>query len=138
MYFCSVSCWEAHLPLAKHREAWAVEKKAPSKEKHEAEQTQSSFKTNTPKPSNASPIRRTISVNKNETGEDLPLDILVVVSKVKKYVKAKAGMNTSDGVMPHLSDELRRICDHAIHIAKQNGRVTILDRDMKEALKTLR
>jgi hypothetical protein len=27
--FCSVSCWEVHLPGANHREAWAVEKRAP-------------------------------------------------------------------------------------------------------------
>lgn len=124
--------------MAKHRDAWAIEKKAPSKEKHEAELAQSSSKKITPKPPSSNPGRRTISVNKNESGDELPLDILVVVSKVKKYVKAKAGMNTSDGVMPHLSDELRRICDHAINVAKQNGRVTILDRDMKEALKTLK
>jgi len=28
--FCSVSCWDAHLPLMNHRESWAEEKKAPS------------------------------------------------------------------------------------------------------------
>lgn len=27
--FCSVDCWDAHLPLANHREAWAVEETAP-------------------------------------------------------------------------------------------------------------
>ena len=27
--FCSVHCWDAHLPLANHREAWAVEEQAP-------------------------------------------------------------------------------------------------------------
>ena len=27
--FCSVECWDAHLPLANHREAWAVEERAP-------------------------------------------------------------------------------------------------------------
>ena len=29
MVFCTVSCWEVHLPVANHREAWAVEKQAP-------------------------------------------------------------------------------------------------------------
>ncbi|MGK5086296.1 hypothetical protein WDW86_01960 [Bdellovibrionota bacterium FG-2] len=30
--FCSVSCWDAHLPLMNHRESWAEERKAPSAE----------------------------------------------------------------------------------------------------------
>jgi hypothetical protein len=28
--FCSVSCWDAHLGMVRHRESWAEEKKAPS------------------------------------------------------------------------------------------------------------
>ncbi len=28
--FCTVTCWEVHLPGANHREAWAVEKFAPA------------------------------------------------------------------------------------------------------------
>ena len=27
--FCTVSCWEVHLPSANHRESWAVEQTAP-------------------------------------------------------------------------------------------------------------
>jgi len=30
--FCSVSCWDAHLGLVRHRESWAEERKSPSKE----------------------------------------------------------------------------------------------------------
>jgi hypothetical protein len=30
--FCSVECWEEHLPLMRHREAWAVEETAPTRE----------------------------------------------------------------------------------------------------------
>ena len=30
LVFCSVSCWEVHLPDANHREAWAVERRAPT------------------------------------------------------------------------------------------------------------
>jgi hypothetical protein len=29
-YFCSVPCWEAHLPMMRHREAFAVEMRSPS------------------------------------------------------------------------------------------------------------
>ena len=27
--FCSVPCWDAHLPTMRHREAWAVENVSP-------------------------------------------------------------------------------------------------------------
>lgn len=30
--FCTVSCWDAHLPLVNHRESWAEERKAPTPE----------------------------------------------------------------------------------------------------------
>ena len=29
LFFCSVECWEGHLPTARHRDAWAEEKRAP-------------------------------------------------------------------------------------------------------------
>src|SRR5688572_7880354 len=29
LFFCSVGCWEVHLPTMRHREAWAVEKRSP-------------------------------------------------------------------------------------------------------------
>lgn len=31
LVFCSVECWDAHLPTARHRDAWAVEKAVPKK-----------------------------------------------------------------------------------------------------------
>ena len=30
LYFCSMGCWDAHLPGARHRSAYAIEHKAPS------------------------------------------------------------------------------------------------------------
>ena len=30
--FCSVSCWDAHLPDMRHKEAWAEERTSPSKD----------------------------------------------------------------------------------------------------------
>jgi histone H3/H4 len=57
-------------------------------------------------------------------------EILVVASKVKKYIKEKAGMNTSDKIMDFLSDIVRKECDQAIERAKADGRKTVMDRDM--------
>ena len=28
--FCSVSCWDAHVPMLRHRESWAEEARAPT------------------------------------------------------------------------------------------------------------
>ena len=60
---------------------------------------------------------------------EIPKDILVVVSKLKKYVRARSGMNTSDAVVDVLSERLRRLCDQAIDSARRDGRKTVLDRD---------
>src|SRR5690349_20153636 len=37
LVFCSVACWDSHLADANHREAWAVEARAPSRAEWEAE-----------------------------------------------------------------------------------------------------
>ena len=64
--------------------------------------------------------------------DDVAVDeVLVVVSKLKKYIRAKSSMNTSDGVVPVLSDHLRHMCDLAIQKASGDGRKTVLDRDFK-------
>lgn len=56
-------------------------------------------------------------------------DILVVASKLKKYVKDKHGLNTSANVMEKISDIIRVHCDRAIDNAKREGRKTLMDRD---------
>ena len=40
-------------------------------------------------------------------------EILVVVSKLKSYIRSKAGMSTAGSVAARLSDEVRRLCDRA-------------------------
>lgn len=57
--------------------------------------------------------------------------VLVVISKVKAYIRAKSGMNTSDGIVPVLSERVRKLCDEAIESAKADGRKTVLERDVK-------
>ena len=60
-------------------------------------------------------------------------DVLVVVSKVKKYIRDRSGMNTSDAVAEALGDHVRSVCDEAIRAAAQDGRKTVLDRDVPKA-----
>lgn len=56
-------------------------------------------------------------------------EVLVVVSKLKKYVKDKAGLNTSASVAERLTDKIRALTDEAIENAQRDGRKTIMDRD---------
>ena len=109
LVFCSYSCWDVHLPIARHREAWAVEATSPSS----AAADTPTARSNTP----ASPP------------QDAPRDVLIVASKLKAYVKARSGMNTSDRVLSVLSDRVRTLCDAAIRSAREAERKTLLDRD---------
>jgi len=56
-------------------------------------------------------------------------EILVVVSKVKDYVKEK-GLQTSETAVEALSNAVRELLDKAAERAKDNGRQTIKDRDI--------
>ncbi len=62
-----------------------------------------------------------------ETSENK--DTLIVVSKLKSYIRATAGMNTSAGVASVLSEAVRKLCDDAIENAKKHNRKTVMDRD---------
>ena len=56
-------------------------------------------------------------------------EVLVVASKVKKYIKEKAGMNCSGTVMDALTQVVQRECDKAIASAQGDKRKTVMDRD---------
>ena len=133
LYFCSVECWDAHLPMMRHREAWAEAVQAPTRAEWELQQAEEAAR--------AAQSAEERIVNENQTndtasggGTDIPQDVLIVVSKLKAYIKAKSGMNTSDGIVPVLSDLVRELCDRAIESARADGRKTVLDRDVKPPL----
>lgn len=56
-------------------------------------------------------------------------EILVVISKVKEYVKKKE-MQTSETAVEALSEAVYELLDKAVLRAKENGRQTIKDRDI--------
>lgn len=58
-------------------------------------------------------------------------EVLVVVSKLKNYVRSVSGMNTSGNVAPKVSDLVRMLCDRAIENARNDGRKTLMDRDFE-------
>lgn len=58
-------------------------------------------------------------------------DVLVVTSKVKKFVREKSGFNTSAELIEGLSQEVEKICLAAIERAKADGRKTVKGRDLE-------
>ncbi len=132
--FCSVACWDAHVPVLRHRDAWAEEQRAPTAAAWAEQQREQAVRAAAPPPE---PRPRAVAASASagsspapRSGEPVPHDVLIVVSKLKAYVRARSGgMNTSDGVMEVLSDRVRRLCDEAIEHARAAGRKTVLDRD---------
>lgn len=57
-------------------------------------------------------------------------EALVVASKVKKYIKDQGGMNTASSTIEKLTNEVQRLCDQAISKARNDGRKTVMDRDV--------
>ncbi len=59
-------------------------------------------------------------------------DTLVVVSKVKKYVKDKYGMSTAASAAEALSRIVENACAKAAENATNAKRKTVMDRDFEE------
>ena len=62
--------------------------------------------------------------------ENIMADVLVVTSKVKKYIKEKATYNTSAETVDVLSKAVQALCDRGIESAKNDGRKTVMARDI--------
>jgi len=122
--FCSVDCWDTHNSVMNHRNGWAEENISPDK---------MSTDVNASSPERSP--RRIMVQSKNVAGVipkgNYPREVLIVVSKLKAYVKARHDMNTSANVMERLSDMVRIICDEAAEKAQSEGRKTIMDRDFQ-------
>ena len=138
LVFCTVRCWDAHLSSMNHRESWAVEKNSPNPSEWRAEQARAESDRRPAEP--RQPERRLVrpapappKVSAPEPSPaDVPREILVVASRLKSYILARSGMNTSDRVLAPLSDILRRVCDTAIENARRDERRTVLDRDIPD------
>lgn len=113
--FCSVGCFESHLPGARHKDAFAVEETAPSISGTRA------------------PARIIFSGGSERAATPAPAtnsgEVLVIASRFKDYISSRSGFNTSGSVMDVVSDHLRVIAERAIEAARADGRKTVMDRD---------
>ena len=117
--FCSVNCWDVHRSIMSHKSAGADEYQSPSKKDWVMSEKNSS------KVRVVRPKSEVTNLNLSSPSDE----ILVVVSKLKAYVKERSGLNTSADVMPELSNIIRKECDKAIERAKQSERKTLMARD---------
>jgi hypothetical protein len=119
--FCSVGCWEAHVPAARHRDAAAIEQVAPAKSAVSA--------------TVAAPSRRIIGEPNpapSRPPSKIPREVLIIASRLKEFIDASSGgYNTSQSVVDVLSDHVRAICEKAIENARADGRKTVMDRDFR-------
>ncbi|MBI2082454.1 MAG: hypothetical protein HYT76_02700 [Deltaproteobacteria bacterium] len=60
-------------------------------------------------------------------------DLLVVASKIKKYIKEKSQMSTAASTLNVLSEIIKGVCDKAITNAQSDGRKTVMDRDVPQS-----
>ncbi len=67
--------------------------------------------------------------NKREKTMGKKKEVLIVASKLKKYLKEEKGMHTAGNVPEVLSDVVRGLVDLAVEKAKKNRRKTVKDRD---------
>jgi len=144
LVFCTVSCWDSHIADARHRESWAVEARAPSKAQWDADHASDPAPAPRPVVAAAPVVRRVVGeasapvaapvASATPAGVNLldvvDNDMLIVVSKMKKYIKDRSGMNCGDAVAELLSDHVRAICDESIRVAARNERKTVLERDV--------
>lgn len=122
MVFCRLSCWESHVPVMNHREAWAEERKAPKVPQETGEFAAAATK----EPAAAGETQPRAAVGPPPEGDE----ILIVASKLKDYIRRQSGMNTSASVLEVLSKWVRLTADRAIENARNDHRQSVLERDI--------
>ena len=143
LQFCDVSCWEVHLPVARHRESWAEERRSPSREEA-ARQAAAEASGEAParKPrriiaDNSGSRARSVAASPSDaaTKSAAPQEVLIVASRLKEFIRLSAGYKTSERVLGPLSDIVREVAEEAIRNARADGRTTVLDRDIPKGFR---
>lgn len=131
--FCSVSCWDAHVPIMRHRDdAGALDARSPTRAQAAAEARAQQAQATRPAAVGPRPQAPPPAPTRAREPE-VPREILIVVSKLKSYIRARSGFNTGDACAEVLSDQVRALCDRAIESARRDERKTVLERDFKKA-----
>lgn len=114
--FCSVNCFETHLPGARHKDAAAVEEKAPMKSAREPQR----------RLIGSQPLSKPSNKQISQGG-----DVLIIASRLKEFITEQSEFNTSASVMQVLSNHIRHVAMQAIDNAREDGRKTVMEQDLK-------
>lgn len=121
--FCSVPCFDQHIPGARHKSAGAIEETAPKKPTEKAMSSEpAKGRRIIPKQKLTPPSNRQAS----KGGE-----VLVIASRLKEFISQQSEFNTSAAVMNALSDHIRHVAMQAIDNARSDGRKTVMEQDLK-------
>lgn len=71
-----------------------------------------------------------LDTSDSTTSDSSSIETLVVVSKIKKYIRECSGMNTSKCCVEALSRLVSEECKRGIENAKTSGRKTVMGRDI--------
>jgi histone H3/H4 len=118
--FCGMDCFERHLPGARHRDAGAISKIAPNSKSAGGEAPHGGTRR----------IVASAQPQVSSAQQKIPREVLIIASRLKEYIQARADYNTSGDVMDVLSDYVRVLCDRAIDNARNDGRKTVMARDL--------
>lgn len=131
--FCSVPCWDAHLGFMNHREAYAEEAVAPRVKEELKEELEKETKIMTEAAEPITPLNDdqvSCGSKYDQQAADITSEVLVVVSKVKKFIKEQSGMNTSQCCVDALTKKVVAECLKGAESARQAGRKTVMGRDI--------
>lgn len=130
--FCSTQCWDAHLGYVRHREAYAEEAVAPSKEEYAQASSRESESDDSGRPKRRIIVEQPRYAKEAAAGSSTRRDVdtLVVVSKVKQFVRSEAGLNTSQCAIDALTQKVVQACLSGIERAKEAERKTLMGRDL--------
>jgi len=123
LLFCSVSCWEVHLPIERHREAWAEEQRAPASAQAAAAAAERKPRARAQPAARGRADTAPVGAPRGE--------VLIVASRLKDYIHEQSGFNTSGSAVHPLSDAVRRWCDAAIRNARRAEQKTVMGRDVR-------
>ena len=122
--FCSLECWDAHLGFVKHRSCFAEEAIAPRGDDFLTKESSDENTMIEERPS------RRIICSHQPTSVQHNVDTLVVVSKVKQFIKDESELNTSQCAIDALTQKVVQACLDGIVRAKEAGRKTLMGRDI--------
>ena len=133
--FCTVSCWDAHIGFYNHRNAYAEEETAPATPESVIDQpavvTRAPIVNKEDVVTEENESKKTIVFRAPTAADQVEVETLIVVSKVKALVRQRSEFNTSQCFVDALTRKVVEQTLKGIERAKVAGRKTVMGRDLE-------